>query len=68
MGDKLKPCPFCGEKPHVFFADARVAEHLMGIKKDMYRIICPKNCCMQSKFYGSEDEAAQEWNRRAGDE
>lgn len=64
----FKPCPFCGDKPHVFFVDRRIAEMQLGIKKSLYKVVCPKNCCMQSKFYYSEDEAFDTWNRRAGDE
>lgn len=53
MSEKLKPCPFCGEQPHVFFASKEVlkfTERGKTWKYDMHRIICPNNCCMQSSY------------------
>lgn len=67
MSEKLKPCPFCGEHPHVFFASKdllKITERYKTWKTDMYRIVCQNNCCMQSSVYGTLEEAAAVWNAR----
>ena len=35
--------------------------------KVFYRVITDKNCCMQSKFYETPQEAARDWNRRVAE-
>ena len=58
---KIKPCPFCGSQPIIF----NTGNHFPEI---YYRVICPKNCCMQSKLYDCLAEAISDWNRRSNDE
>ena len=58
---ELKPCPFCGSQPITFNTGNAYPEIY-------YRVICPKNCCMQSKLYDCLAEAISDWNRRANDE
>lgn len=67
----LKPCPFCGEHPHVFFVSKdllKTTEKYNTWKTDMYRLICPNKCCMQTKPYSSLEETAAVWNVRWKDE
>ena len=71
MSEKLKPCPFCGEHPHVFFVSKDLLKVTKGYetwKTDMYRLICPNKCCMQCKPYGELEEATAVWNARWKDE
>ena len=58
---ELKPCPFCGGKGYV---------HSSGNywSKEYFKVVCPKNCCMQSKYYETEEEAIDAWNRRCKSE
>lgn len=58
---ELKPCPFCGAQPITFNTGNAYPEIY-------YRLICPKNCCMQSKLYDSVTKAITDWNRRTNDD
>jgi Lar family restriction alleviation protein len=55
-----KPCPFCGEEPHVFCTGN-------AFPRKYFRVLCKRNCCMQSKLYTNKAEAVRMWNRRAKD-
>lgn len=57
----MKPCPFCGKKPIMI----DTGNHF---PRTYYRLICPKNCCMQSKLYDTKRKAITDWNRRAYNE
>ena len=57
---KLKTCPFCGGMPvikEVFFGMERFKR---------YGVVCQK-CSICIGFEDSREEAAERWNRRAGD-
>ena len=58
---ELKPCPFCGSQPITFNTGNAYPEIY-------YRVICPNNCCMQSKLYDSLADAIEAWNRRANND
>ena len=58
MADKLKPCKFCGESLYHF---AKCANFLFT----SYFIACD-NCQYETDDYRRPEEAAREWNRRAG--
>ena len=57
---KLKPCPFCGEKPRPaatgFYPDPPV-----------YYIYCD-GCGASGRMCNTEKEAIAAWNRRANDD
>ena len=55
--NELKPCPFCGDKPHMFNTGR-------AFPRKYFRVICKHNCCMQSKLYGKEADAVKMWNKR----
>lgn len=55
-----RKCPFCGSEPHTI----STGNHFPEI---YYRLICPKNCCMQSKLYDSVTKAITDWNARIAD-
>lgn len=53
----LEPCPFCGGK-------AKVGCEKYWQPRVSRRIICTK-CYSSSGWYDTEEEAAENWNRRA---
>lgn len=55
-----KKCPFCGSQPFTFSTGNAYPEIY-------YRVICPNNCCMQSKLYDSVTKAITDWNTRVAD-
>ena len=55
MGDKLKPCPFCGGKAAI--------GHSASVYLDI-RVYC-KRCGAETGMYTSEIKAANAWNTRA---
>lgn len=56
MNDKLKPCPFCGEKVDLF----------MGVDGSWATWIIECNCGIEMRFLSRED-AIEAWNTRAED-
>ena len=54
MSDKLKPCPFCGEKAE-----------LMTIYRDIkqYRVEC-KSYCVETCAFVDKNHVIKLWNRR----
>lgn len=62
---ELKPCPFCGKAPRIRIAYA--PDH----GTDMLVIECftsPKICVRPiTRWCFTEEEAAEQWNRRAND-
>lgn len=67
--EKLKPCPFCGEKPLVRMVDLRcitVADNV-ALRDEWYRVCCGNASCVcntRTKKFLSKDEAIEAWNRR----
>ena len=55
MTEKLKPCPFCGEKDEVW-----VIQRMDG----PYWVQCP-DCGGSGSREATEEEAVIAWNRRA---
>lgn len=56
----LKPCPFCGETPHV------VMRRQSGWR-DRWYVLCDYNdggCGASGEWCHSEEEAVAAWNRR----
>lgn len=53
MTSELKPCPFCGGEAAPMYPGARSFE------------ICCMVCNAETDVYGSVDEAATAWNKRA---
>lgn len=63
--DKLKPCPFCGEK-----AELVVCRH--GGRQHDYAYVKCNKCTARIEYlidveYSAADRCVQEWNRRADD-
>ena len=57
----LKPCPFCGSNK------VNVIEHKYYNLTNSFGVKC-FNCKTESyQFFDSRTEAAEAWNRRAGD-
>ena len=57
----FKSCPFCGKAP-------RLRCQRFGMEKfDRYGVVC-QGCGICIGWAMSEEEAAERWNRRAGDE
>lgn len=55
--DELRPCPFCGGKADIHYAYTWGLQNQYEVRCDL----CP--CAMG--VHGSEQEAIEEWNRRA---
>ncbi|MBQ7154821.1 MAG: Lar family restriction alleviation protein [Synergistaceae bacterium] len=66
MSEKLKPCPFCGGKPHILDDLPEYCD----VEHPGYYVYCPKD----SLYFGyteafggefsTEREAVRAWNRR----
>lgn len=66
--EKLKPCPFCGNKnPSLDKQGWNVPTDDGGyLWVDMFRVVCVQ--CVASSFsYCTEDMAIEAWNRRTSD-
>lgn len=59
--EELKPCPFCNGKSEII----DTGNHY---PRTFYRIVCCSSCAVQGKFYDTEEEAIEAWNRRATNE
>ena len=63
--DKLKSCPFCGDK----YIQAYMSNNYYDIG---YRIGCNTLGCIclhtKSNVYKTKEEAIEAWNRRAGEQ
>ena len=68
MSEKLKPCPFCGEKLEIT-ANAYSSYYSGPVWKhwNWYRVQCPQ-CEVQTTEYPTVEEAIEAWNRRAKDD
>lgn len=73
---KLLPCPFCGKSVIVCFTDARelaTCGRYADCEEDdcdMVAVVCDYTrggCGATSGYRETEEEAAELWNRRAGD-
>lgn len=72
MDKILKPCPFCGENPQITSEKRLLSLEWnknypndgkdLYINKIMYSVEC--TCCKLTKFFHTEDEATENWNRR----
>lgn len=59
MGIELKPCPFCGGK-------AIMVKHKNEIVDNLYSVCC--GVCYCATPWGTEKQAAHDWNRRTNNE
>lgn len=67
----LKPCPFCGGSPRVYFCDARGdymtrdqgVVYIGGRVIDHKKIVCEK-CGVRTKQYKTNKGAYNAWQRR----
>lgn len=72
--DKLKPCPFCGNKPTIYLCDGRgwyVTKHLdmdthCGVKMTHCMVMCEK-CRVRTAPYLTRRGMKNAWNRRTDD-
>ena len=71
MLNELKPCPFCGGKPHFehyspswCFPWAWLFKHTCGGGKSGNN----KRIAIYASGFDTKEEAAEVWNRRANDE
>ena len=62
--EKLKPCPFCGSSN---IAPEEEYGSDCGYSFGGHLVIC-NNCGVQTKYYETETEAIEAWNRRADDD
>ena len=64
---ELKPCPFCGRKP-IIKSDNRYPRPERE-RITAYEVICKNYDCIiynaDNKYYRTEEEAKNAWNRRA---
>lgn len=59
MSEELKPCPFCGGKPHA---------QLMGRMAVRYwEVVCDNECVFSGPPKDTEEQAIGAWNRRDPD-
>lgn len=64
MGEiKLKPCPFCGGKAKFALGERYREEH----KQSNDWIEC-SSCSVETAYFDTPEEAAEAWNKRAGQE
>lgn len=60
--NKLKQCPFCGNKAISYFS-------FEDWGFDTYKIVCSGDRCkIQTPSYQSRDDAIKSWNKRVNDE
>lgn len=64
MQNELKPCPFCGGKPHIS-KHSFWNEKTKGFTDHTYGIECIECHTKGNQFYETEKEAIEAWNRRA---
>lgn len=58
MGERLKPCPFCG-------AEGRMHRHEMDEKTTIWWVQCWNSHCLARQLAsGSEEAAVAAWNDR----
>ena len=63
MSEELKPCPFCGGKPHLREPDAPDPLAVTESGNVDYRIWC-EECNAMSKSYQTKEKAIKYWNMR----
>lgn len=69
--EKLKPCPFCGNKFVWLSQKYQILDSLFGYIDEWY-VCCnrraePSGCGARIYSRVSREDAAQKWNRRAND-
>lgn len=57
MSEELKPCPFCGGSPDIFWSEKR--SHLK------WSVICNDHCLTEGPMCNTEAEAVEAWNKRS---
>ena len=57
--DKVLPCPFCGEFPHVG------VEYIREDREDIWQIMCETTNCVNPVLNGWGILTYELWNRRA---
>lgn len=60
MGEELKPCPFCGEKP-------KYKPFIDSFNEDRQYVVKCGWCEAQSEWGESKHEAIRLWNKRNGE-
>ena len=58
---ELKPCPFCGSKAKIY----QLFNWNFYVACTNHECGCTLDCCGYA--YGTEEEAAEAWNRRTAD-
>lgn len=58
----LKPCPFCGSRS--FVACESVTAFVTHQKEVFYEVKCTKCPASLDRWFDSEQEAAEAWNKR----
>lgn len=68
MMEKLKPCPFCGNKnPSLEREGWNIPVEGDGYQwVDMFKVVCVQ-CVAQTFSYRAEELAIEAWNRRTSD-
>ena len=66
MATKLKPCPFCGDEPHVSRDFCTIDGNL---EWEDFSVIhaCDRVGRMETRRFKTEAGAVEAWNRRAGE-
>lgn len=63
---KLKPCPFCGDKPEIWVDNSVYT--LTGEEENDTNFQVSCHCGVRTMWYATRSEAIKTWNRRADDE
>lgn len=67
---EMKPCPFCGSKPHVYYEryefDSDDAMNEGANEHVMYRVYC-SHCGIVGITRRTRKSAVDAWNRRDGE-
>lgn len=70
MGEKLKPCPFCGSDAELK-TDIRYPRPMCQPKR-AYEVFCTNYDCIigrvDERYFLNKKKAIEAWNRRANDE
>lgn len=60
---ELKPCPYCGEEPHLYTRKTWFGYLLRCERADIFD---KPDCYMMNTFAHSEEKVMERWNRKAG--
>ena len=64
MSEKLKPCPFCGNKAEI---NGKILNWDLSSIEAAYFVRCTK-CRNHSDWFDTEQDAIEAWNRRVNNE